>query len=651
MANTGGEDEGSASESDEEDHPLQLGSVHYSSLDTVLASGVTAALAQHGVATLTEALLPRKTASRAVHAFSLLRDEASISCVFANPSSQKACPGACEAIHVDDSVLALLHAGDRRLEAALKAAIAASEKAARAALLARGYTDVVRAGLPMAAVGQAALIERWHKASDGCPSSGRGELLLTAVLTLDDLGSEGLRVLMPPTKTVSAVPSASDTSGGARRGLKRPRAAGIVGQLTASKHCPTVGQLTLIAPEAIRASVIGPGAVSLTTWYRSATPTTASAATAAAALPPAAAASLSALSAAASAAALGHGPAVYDNVLDAAALAQLVSTRPIRWALYDRQASPPRNAQERVIETLLVALGDDSRWVEYWGRPRWSSVPAHFDCDEGGLVRRRERQHPTSGHVLYLDVPPDVRGPTVLWRPVARGSEGGGSSSDGNEGAKVFTVPAVSGRLLRFSGSWVHGVPRPAREYIGEGDDDEEEGEEAEASSEEEEQGEEQDEGEEEEDEEEDGEEEGEEEGEEDEGKEEEDDEEEEGEEEEEEVRRLVLLFNTWNEAPPSPDDKADAPEAAKRGELTRYDDDVPAACTPRASWRPASFVTDVEGSGAAGASTAFVARLMGTPLRRGSAMRYRVDDLVATRSAVRAALTHASEPHRFDVR
>jgi nuclear GTP-binding protein len=145
--------------------------------------------------------------------------------------------------------------------------------------------------------------------------------------------------------------------------------------------------------------------------------------------------------------------------------------------------------------------------------------------------------------------------------------------------------------------------------------------------------------------------EEGEEEGEEEEG------EEEEGEEEAEEadIRRLVLLFNTWAE-PPTPDGKTDGEEGdgrsiANLGEPQSYDDDLPASCNPFINWRLASFVTDMRGCGAAGGSTAIVARLMGGPKRRGSAMRYRVDDAVAARTAVRAALTHATDPHCFVVR
>ena len=657
------DDASDASETDEEQHPSRPNAKWFAEMKAVDEVRVPEALAHQGVAMLAKPVLKRQEARRAAHACESLRDEASISCVFANPDSPNASPGACEAIHIDESVLAVLRAIDHRLAGAISAAISASEKAARAALRARGHTDVVQAGLPRASLGQGELTERWHCGSEGCPGIADTEpLLLTAVLTLDKLGSESLRVVMPPTEAASS------------SGKKRARSgAAPAVQMVPCTLSPSSGQLTLITPEAHRAAVHAPGAVSLTTWYKAA-PRPPAAASCGSTFTSAGGAGAKGASkraqgvgaklGAGSAAELARAPAVFDGVLDECTRARLAATRPIRWALYDRKVARPRNAQERAIESMLDALGDNSRYVEYWGRPRWGSIPAHFDCDEGGLIERGVLRHPTSAHVLYLDVPPEVRGPTVLWRPrmEGEGSKDGGGAAGGHgaeeAGARIFTVPAVGGRLLRFCGSWVHGVPRPAREYIGEGDEemdeemDEENVEGAEGKKEGEEEGEEE------------GKDEGEDEGEEGEekGEEEQEEEEEEGEEEEEEeeeeeceVRRLVLLFNTWAE-PPTPDGKTDGEEGdgrsiANLGEPQSYDDDVPASCTPVLNWRLAPFVTDVKGCGAAGGSTAIVARLMGGPKRRGSAMRYRVDDAVAARTAVRTALTHATDPHCFVVR
>ena len=361
---------------------------------------------------------------------------------------------------------------------------------------------------------------------------------------------------------------------------------------------------------------------------------------------------------------LRHAPMVFDSVLGEEARATLATTKPIRWALYDRQnGKPPRNAQERAIEGLLTELGDTSRWVEYWGRARWDSVPAHFDCDEGGLVANGVRRWPYAAHVLYLELKDEnLRAPTVLWRPRGKSGSGGGSSSSsswpfscgsngGNAdgGAAFFTCPAVGGRLLRFCGEWVHGVPRPAREYLGEGDG----GEEDEASAEMEAAGDEADDDEEEEEEEgeEEGEE-GEEEGEEEEAEDAEAGEGEEAAEEQEEVRRLVLLFNSWPDAPPTPDGKSDSPEAAATGVPAVYEDDLHVKCAPRRSWVERGFESNkAEEEADSKRSTALVARMMGTPKRRGCAMRYRADDVAAPRSALGEALGHADEPRVFGVR
>jgi hypothetical protein len=57
---------------------------------------------------------------------------------------------------------------------------------------------------------------------------------------------------------------------------------------------------------------------------------------------------------------------------------------------------------------------------------------------------------------LYLQIGPSVEGPTLLFL---------------NNYTSLISVPAVNGRLLRFDGTSVHAVPRPALAYI-----DEEEG-------------------------------------------------------------------------------------------------------------------------------------------------------------------------------
>ena len=115
-------------------------------------------------------------------------------------------------------------------------------------------------------------------------------------------------------------------------------------------------------------------------------------------------------------------------------------------AFYERGA--PTNSIETGLDSFLAQVGDAGRFVEYWRRSTWAHVALHRDIDEK-LARSGVYEHPTHGHVLYLDVGPLVRAPTtVLWR------DGGGQSF-------LTTVPAVRGRVVRFNGSLLHAVPRP----------------------------------------------------------------------------------------------------------------------------------------------------------------------------------------------
>ena len=115
-------------------------------------------------------------------------------------------------------------------------------------------------------------------------------------------------------------------------------------------------------------------------------------------------------------------------------------------AFYERGA--PTNPIETGLDSFLTKVGDAGRFVEYWRRSTWAHVALHRDIDEK-LARSGVYEHPTHGHVLYLEVGPLVRGPTsVLWR------DGGGQSF-------LTTVPAVRGRVVRFNGSLLHAVPRP----------------------------------------------------------------------------------------------------------------------------------------------------------------------------------------------
>eukprot|EP00980_Cylindrotheca_fusiformis_P021707 scaffold8535_cov132-Cylindrotheca_fusiformis.AAC.15 len=123
---------------------------------------------------------------------------------------------------------------------------------------------------------------------------------------------------------------------------------------------------------------------------------------------------------------------------------------------------------EQFLNDLLLQLypNGDRYFVEYWTRRKWILVQSHADMDEefnremiqsgkGGYGD--SFRHPEVGHVLYLKVGERVRGPTVIWN-VTRG----GDFSEREGPSEMIIVPAVPGRLTRFQGNMLHGVPRPA---------------------------------------------------------------------------------------------------------------------------------------------------------------------------------------------
>ncbi|CAJ1954728.1 unnamed protein product [Cylindrotheca closterium] len=131
---------------------------------------------------------------------------------------------------------------------------------------------------------------------------------------------------------------------------------------------------------------------------------------------------------------------------------------------------------EQFLNQLLLELypktnsGDHPLYfVEYWSRSKWMLIMSHADMDEEHHEKlmfsgatgfgKNSLRHPEIGHVLYLKVGRNVRGPTVVWN-VTRG----GDFADGQENEMVI-VPAVEGRLTRFQGDKLHGVPRPGDVY------------------------------------------------------------------------------------------------------------------------------------------------------------------------------------------
>jgi len=128
-----------------------------------------------------------------------------------------------------------------------------------------------------------------------------------------------------------------------------------------------------------------------------------------------------------------------------------------------------RNIIEDVLDCILTELGDNSNHVEYWTRQEWKNIHAHSDIDEY-LAKRQpalEFRYPRMGHVLYLQVGSEVRGPTCIFPHRRTGGDllRPATNDDGSEHmgdtVELITVPAVVGRLLRFQGDFLHAVPRP----------------------------------------------------------------------------------------------------------------------------------------------------------------------------------------------
>ena len=142
------------------------------------------------------------------------------------------------------------------------------------------------------------------------------------------------------------------------------------------------------------------------------------------------------------------------------------------------------NIIEQTLDSILTELNDSSPFVEYWTRKEWRSIQAHADVDEYRAKQEQEQQsdnteemplfrYPQNGHVLYLQVGNQVRGPTCVF---ANRKSGGDlirreltekgkivddDDADDADDVELVTVPAVPGRLLRFQGDYLHAVPRP----------------------------------------------------------------------------------------------------------------------------------------------------------------------------------------------
>eukprot|EP00966_Prymnesium_polylepis_P052807 1222961-Prymnesium_polylepis.1 len=124
---------------------------------------------------------------------------------------------------------------------------------------------------------------------------------------------------------------------------------------------------------------------------------------------------------------------VFDGVLDEETLSLLLKAGEQRdhqfTSIYDRGDDASRRGRtiiETCVTSILDEVGDRSRYVEYWWRGVHKNMEAHRDVDEA-LCRSQRRgaagvqRCPENGHVLYLDLADELRGPTCKPRDSNRG--------------------------------------------------------------------------------------------------------------------------------------------------------------------------------------------------------------------------------------
>jgi len=131
---------------------------------------------------------------------------------------------------------------------------------------------------------------------------------------------------------------------------------------------------------------------------------------------------------------------------------------------------PPHNTHpltplEHAMHRILLEMDKENdntsvTVVEYWWRDEFMNIDIHSDIDESLLEDQSILCCPDLGHVLYLQVMEDLKGPTCVV------SKYGGWNESRNITTELVTVPAVQGRLLRFPGSAMHGVPKPIDRWL-----------------------------------------------------------------------------------------------------------------------------------------------------------------------------------------
>jgi hypothetical protein len=182
-----------------------------------------------------------------------------------------------------------------------------------------------------------------------------------------------------------------------------------------------------------------------------------------------------------------HEPTVnvWDNIFSLDALTRLQEVGSIRshsfTSIFDREYYGPRSVLEEAIASILDSVASEStntgRYVEYWFRDaaKVRMLEAHRDIDEttcstiqypialGSDIKIGKQICPTFGHVLYLSVKGNVIAPTLIWdeeyNPIC-------ISGPPREMKGLWSVAAVTNRLLRFRGDALHAVNYPHLSHL-----------------------------------------------------------------------------------------------------------------------------------------------------------------------------------------
>lgn len=123
---------------------------------------------------------------------------------------------------------------------------------------------------------------------------------------------------------------------------------------------------------------------------------------------------------------------------------------------------------ECALNSFLDIIQDENDIVEYWSRQEYLNLDAHSDIDEEELEDDGTLRYPEFGHVLYLQKDDDFVAPTIVFSTKLGGWTTAAVSIDnGDDGSlPIVVVPAVQGRVLRFAGSAMHAVPKPATRWL-----------------------------------------------------------------------------------------------------------------------------------------------------------------------------------------